>query len=64
VRIRVQIDAQGAVTKVTPIAPNAINFRMVDAAAAAARFWVFEPAKTEGHPVPSEMILEFHFGGR
>ena len=62
VQIRVQIDAQGAVAKVTPIAPNAYNYRLVEAAARAAKFWVFEPAKTDGNPVPSEMILDFHFG--
>lgn len=61
VQVHVEIDARGAVTKVTPVAPNAVNFRMVDAAARAAKFWVFEPARKDGRPVPSEMILDFHF---
>ena len=62
VQVRVEIDAQGAVTKVTPMSLNAVNFRLVDAAIRAARFWVFEPAKSDGHAVPSEMILDFQFG--
>jgi len=61
VHIHVQIDARGAVTRVTPIGVNAFNFRLADAAARAAKYWVFEPAQTNGHPVASEMDLTFHF---
>ena len=62
VQVRVQIDAQGVVTKVTPVTPGTnANFRLVQAASAAAKSWVFEPAKSDGRPVPSEMVLEFHF---
>jgi len=63
VQIRVQIDAQGAVTEATPITKNSfVSFRLTEAAQRAARAWVFEPARTGGHPVPSEMILDFRFG--
>jgi len=62
IQVRVQIDAQGAVTKVTPVTPSSSsNFRLVQAASAAAKSWVFEPAKSDGRAVPSEMVLEFHF---
>ncbi|HEV3330008.1 MAG TPA: energy transducer TonB [Bryobacteraceae bacterium] len=63
VQVRVQIDAEGKVTKVTPITSGAfVDFRLTQAATTAAKSWVFEPARTNGHPVPSEMILDFHFG--
>jgi len=58
------LDASGKVTKVTPIGRNAGNFKLVDAAIRAAKFWVFEPAQENGHPVPSETLLNFHFGAQ
>jgi hypothetical protein len=65
VQIRVQIDAAGKVIKVTPITSNAyVDIRLVQAAAAAAKSWVFDPATIDGRPVPSERILDFHFGDK
>jgi hypothetical protein len=34
------------------------------AAETAAKQWVFEPARLDGRPVPSEHNIAFHFGGR
>jgi hypothetical protein len=64
VQLRVEIAANGKVSKVTPTERHAANFKLVDAAIRAAQFWVFEPAQENGHPVPSEMLLNFHFGAQ
>lgn len=62
VQVRVAIDDSGKVTKVTPLSTATNNFRLVDSAVHAARFWTFAPAQLNGRPVTSEMILEFRFG--
>ena len=64
VQVRVEIDAAGKVSKTTPIGLNATNFRLADASVHAARLWVFQPAKENGRPVPSTMILTFRFSGQ
>jgi TonB family protein len=64
VQLRVEIDASGKVGKVTPTGRNATNFKLMDAAIRAAKFWVFEPAQENGHAVPSEIVLNFHFGAQ
>jgi hypothetical protein len=37
------------------------DFKLANAALAAARLWTFEPARLEDAPVSSEVILRFHF---
>ncbi len=64
VQVRVEIDARGRVTRVNPVERNAAKFPLVDAAAQAARYWLFEPAQENGHPVASEMLLNFQFAAR
>ena len=64
VQLRVEIDAGGKVSRVTPTGRNAGNFKLMDAAIRAAKFWVFEPARENGHAVPSEIVLNFHFGAQ
>jgi len=64
VQLRVEIDAAGKVSRVTPTDRNAGNFKLMDAAIRAAKFWVFEPARENGHAVPSEIVLNFHFGAQ
>jgi TonB family protein len=64
VQLRVEIDATGRVSKVTPTGRNAGNFKLMDAAIRAAKFWVFEPAREDGHAVPSDIVLNFHFGAQ
>jgi hypothetical protein len=62
VQVRVTIDPSGKVVKTTPIGRTPTNFPLIDAALRAARYWVFEPARENGHPVTSEMVLKFEFG--
>jgi len=64
VQVRVEIDAAGKVVKVTPVAENPENPRLVEAALEAAKAWLFQPARQDGRPVPSEMVLNFRFSGQ
>jgi hypothetical protein len=64
VQLHLEIDASGKVGKVTPTGRNAGNFKLMDAAIRAAKFWVFEPARENGHAVPSEIVLNFRFGAQ
>ncbi|PWU02537.1 MAG: hypothetical protein C5B51_20570 [Terriglobia bacterium] len=64
IQLKVEIGADGKVTRVTPMGRNAGNFQLVDAAIRAAKFWAFEPAQDHGRPVPSEMILNFQFAAK
>ena len=61
VRVRVEVDAAGHVAKATPLNRTATNARFVDSAVIAAKFWLFEPARENGRPVPGEAILTFRF---
>lgn len=64
IQVRVEIDAAGKVAKVEPLGLNVATFRLAQAAILAARSWTFEPARENGEPVPSDMILSFAFDGR
>lgn len=61
VRLRVEVDARGKVSKVTALNKTATNARFVDSAVAAARFWQFEAARENGRAVPGEAVLTFRF---
>jgi hypothetical protein len=61
VQVTVDIDAHGRVTKVTPVGLDSINAPLMNAAAHAAAFWLFEPARLNGTAVASQMNLIFRF---
>jgi hypothetical protein len=61
VQVLVEIDATGRVTMATPVGWNSTNAPLMSLAVRAASAWVFEPAKLNGHGVPSEMNLIFRF---
>src|SRR5579871_2097583 len=61
VQVLVEIDATGKVTMATPVGWNSSNAPLMSLAVRAASAWVFEPAKLNGHGVPSEMNLIFRF---
>jgi periplasmic protein TonB len=61
IQVKVEIDAEGRVTKATPLQVNARNFALVDPAVRSAESWHFDPALENGRPVPSDMIVAFRF---
>jgi hypothetical protein len=61
VQVLVEIDSSGKVTQATPVGWNSTNAPLMSLAVRAASAWVFEPAKLNGHGVPSEMNLIFRF---
>jgi hypothetical protein len=61
VQVLVEIDSSGKVTQATPVGWNSTNAPLMSLAVRAASSWVFEPAKLNGHGVPSEMNLIFRF---
>jgi TonB family protein len=62
VQVEVSIDERGSVTNATVAhSTGPFAYLFVDAALAAARRWQFEPARRDGRPVQSKMILKFDF---
>lgn len=62
VQIRVSVDATGKVTRTEPVTTrSAVAEYLQSAAANAARQWSFEPARSNGKPAPSELVLQFRF---
>jgi hypothetical protein len=61
VQVLVEIDSRGKVVKVTPIGLTAANAPLMIPAEQAASFWIFDPARLNGHAVPSQMNLTFQF---
>jgi TonB family protein len=59
VTVRVAIDADGVVTDVTIPAPVGDGFD--EAAIAAARQYLFDPAEFDGHPAPITVEIVIHF---
>ena len=62
VDVRVEIDATGRVTQARPLASiGPVSAFLVASARAAARLWLFEPARRGSQNVPSEMVLKFRY---
>ncbi len=62
VQVRVMVDSTGKVTAAEPIPGNgAVSGFLGKSASTAARLWRFEPARTNGKAVPSEVVLVFRF---
>jgi outer membrane biosynthesis protein TonB len=62
VDVRVEIDAMGRVTQARPLASTGpVSAFLVASARAAARLWLFEPARRGSQNVPSEMVLKFRY---
>jgi len=60
VRIRVSVDASGAVSDASVDSPGTSKY-FANLAVQTARRWRFEPAQVDGQAVPSRWILEFEF---
>ena len=60
VAVKVAIDVSGRVSNAEALSKR-VSPPFVAAALSAARQWVFEPARSNGAPVPSELVLEFKF---
>jgi TonB family protein len=62
IHIAVKINEQGNVTSATlaPVASGVPSY-FANQALTAARRWRFSPAKLNGRPVQSEMVIKFHF---
>jgi len=60
VGVKVQVDATGSVTGAEFAAPGPSKY-FADLALQAARRWDFAPAKVDGHAVPSQWLIVFHF---
>ena len=64
IRVRVEIDAQGNVTRAEALTPAdaGVSGFLNRSAVEAARLWSFTPARQGSVSVPSEMVLSFVFG--
>lgn len=60
VGVKVQVDATGSVTGAEFASPGPSKY-FADLALQAARRWDFAPAKVDGHAVPSQWLIVFHF---
>jgi TonB family protein len=58
INVKVHVDESGRVTAAALDAPGPSQY-FADRALAAARLWLFAPAKMDGHNVPSEWVLRF-----
>ena len=60
VDVKVWIDETGQVTKAELLSDH-VDTDIAGIASNAAYKWTFEPARLSDHPVPSEMVMHFHF---
>ncbi len=60
VGVKVHVDAAGNVSGAEFVSPGPSKY-FADLALQAARRWDFAPAKVDGHAVPSEWLIVFHF---
>jgi TonB family protein len=60
VGVKVHVDATGNVSGAEFVSPGPSKY-FADLALEAARRWDFAPAKVDGHSVPSEWLIVFHF---
>ena len=58
VSVKVHVDESGRVTEATLDSAGPSQY-FADRALAAAKLWLFAPAKSDGHNVPSEWLLRF-----
>src|SRR5580693_4620215 len=58
INVKVHVDESGRVTAAAFDAPGPSQY-FADRALAAAKLWLFAPAKMDGHNVPSEWVLRF-----
>lgn len=65
-RIEVELDVNeyGRVTAARALDSGSVNELVTNAAVAAAKEWVFEPAKIDGKNVPAKHTVVFHLGAR
>ncbi|MBZ5728091.1 MAG: TonB family protein [Acidobacteriia bacterium] len=61
IKVRVEVDARGKVTKAVAVNRSATNSRFADSAVVAARFWQFEPARENGRAIAGEATVSFRF---
>jgi len=61
VRVRVNVDASGAVVGAEPVADQAVAEPLLTAATIAVKRWKFEPAQRGGQRIASETVLSFTF---
>jgi TonB family protein len=62
VEVEVKIDEEGRVTEARVVNNRSNNSELLTSAAlAAAKEWIFEPAKVHGKSVPGDHTIEFHF---
>jgi TonB family protein len=59
--VQVRIDDAGRVAEAHVLNGSNENQLLTNAALAAAKEWIFEPAKMNGKNVPSGHAIEFHF---
>jgi len=60
VGVKVHVDSAGNVSGAEFVSPGPSKY-FADLALQAARRWDFAPAKVDGHAVPSEWLIVFHF---
>jgi protein TonB len=61
VKLRVEVDANGDVTKLTALNRSTENVMFVQSALESVRSWKFRPAFSNGHSVRGEVELTVHF---
>ena len=64
VEVQVSIDEEGHVKDVRPVLNAKTTGLVLNAAIAAARQWVFQPATLHGKPVAAEHRIVFDFQGQ
>jgi TonB family protein len=61
VDVRMSVDASGSVVKAEAVPKPGLHPALRDEAVKAARWWKFQPASFNGHPVPAEIDVRFNF---
>src|ERR1039458_6551290 len=61
VDVRMSVDASGSVVKAEAVPKPGLHPALRDEAVKAARWWKFQPASFNGHPVPTEIVVRFNF---
>jgi TonB family protein len=61
VDVKLSVDASGSVVKAVAVAKPDLNPALREEAVQAARWWKFQPASFNGHPVPAEIVVRFNF---
>jgi TonB family protein len=61
VDVKLSVDASGNVVKAEAVAKPDLNPALREEALQAARWWKFQAASFNGHPVPAEIVVRFNF---